>query len=63
MSTAFVVRTRDSKGALVGHRIFSSRELADRHLTSEPLAAGHTSEIIEREAVPEAVAQLARKGN
>jgi hypothetical protein len=62
MSTAYLVRVLDSKGAYISHRIFSSQELADGYMHTEA-EQGRKTELIQREAVPETVAKVRAKGN
>ena len=60
--TVWIVRQEDDRGEYIGHRIFSSQELATKHLEDNAVAMGHKYRLIEREAAPQAVAELKRKG-
>jgi hypothetical protein len=60
---AYIVRLENDKGELQAHYIFSSRAKADAFLTTQVAKPNHSYRVVEREAVPEAVAKIQAKGN
>lgn len=58
--TVYLVRVLGEKDDYRSHRLFSSREKAEKHISDTPLPVGHKFSIIEREATAQSVAQLTR---
>jgi hypothetical protein len=59
---AYIVRLEDDKGRLQAHHIFSSRAKADAFLQDQAFPASQSVKIVEREALPSAIQQLAARG-
>ena len=58
MATVLIVHTLDAQGKILSHRLFTKRELADKHM-GNTLPFGHKYRLVEREAVSAAAARLA----
>jgi hypothetical protein len=58
-----LVQMLNAKGEIVNQRLFTTKEKAEKFQANEPLPAGFSFRLIEREAIADAVTRLSAKGH